>query len=72
MISSLPFLFSYFTVTNSRHKLLFQLETMVTEKKKKTKTNKQTQNIEKSYDALIYPYKLLCVDWDENNIKRMS
>lgn len=44
MISSLPFLFSYFTVANSRHKLLFQLETMVTEKKRKEKNqNKQTE-----------------------------
>ena len=44
VISSLPFLFSYFTVANSRHKLLFQLETMVTEKKRKEKNqNKQTE-----------------------------
>lgn len=27
--------------------------------------NKQTKNIEKSNDAPMYPYKLLCEDWDE-------
>ena len=36
------------------------------EEEEETKSqNKQTKNIEKSNDAPIYPYKLLCVDWDE-------
>ena len=69
---------AYYWKLNSLYKFLSNLKPWwLTDLKKKKKEeeeeeeeetkslNKQTKNIEKSNDAPIYPYKLLCVDWDE-------
>ena len=67
---------AYYWKLNSLYMFLSNLKPWwLTDLKKKKKEeeegeetksqNKQTKNIEKSNDAPIYPYKLLCVDWDE-------